>query len=83
MAKYFAKNGRNVTVVTTTKTASDGEFTEQVPDNVKVLELNWLSRAIKTPAPKKHVPRVPSAERNLTRRGKDFVMRLLGQLPDP
>jgi len=83
MAKYMARAGRSVTVVTTRKTAADGDFTEGFPDGIIVHQINWLGR-------------VCDSFRLLDKRGygttvraramrgvKKLVMRMFGQLPDP
>lgn len=84
MAKYFARAGRSVTVITTRKGASDGAFTEPFPPGVKVIELSASGRAV----PSKHdATRSETSTIDGSRRGirklKDAVMSLLGQLPDP
>jgi glycosyltransferase involved in cell wall biosynthesis len=83
MAKYFARAGRSVTVVTTRKSAADGDFTESFPPGVKVLQLDWLGRSgdsiVGTNAHEPMYIGKPSAKRKI----KEFVMQWFGQLPDP
>lgn len=84
MAKFFARAGRKVTVVTPTKSAADGEFTESVPEGVALYEIDALGRrrASKAP-PAQTVPYRASRRGRIMRRIKDFTMRKLGQIPDP
>lgn len=82
MAKYFTQMGRRVTVLTTLKSASDGNFTELLPTGVDVLHLDVLGRIATLPRSGRHVepPAGPVAERA---RLKEVVMQICGQLPDP
>lgn len=56
MAKYFARSGRNVTVITTTKTVADGAFSEIVPSGVNLIELDWRGRTSPSVAGGEHPP---------------------------
>ena len=47
-AKYLALSGHQITVISTTKSASDGPLTEEVPQYVTLLELNGLGVLSKT-----------------------------------
>lgn len=84
LSKYLCRAGRNVTVITTTKSPSDGEFSETMPDQVEVLELNWkgkLQQSVDF-----HRPTGVAQEqqgKTLMRRTKDLMMHAFGQLPDP
>ncbi|MGB3024315.1 glycosyltransferase [Paradevosia shaoguanensis] len=84
MSKYFAKAGRNVTVISTTKLAGQGEFSEPFPDGVEVIELNWWGKV--SPTPLSEVASETASQvhpRSAWRRFKDLVMGMFGQLPDP
>lgn len=83
MAKYFARSGRDVVVITTRKSESDGEFTEAAPPNVKVIELDVFGRTTKSVRSRVPNKTVALDEKTLKRRIKNFVMRWLGQVPDP
>lgn len=79
LSKYFAREGRSVTVITTAKGAGDGPFSEAAPPGVRVLEIDALGRA--TPS----VQSVPPTTESLPprRRARHLVQRWFGQLPDP
>ena len=47
-AKYLALSGHQITVISTTKSASDGPLTEEVPQYVTLLELNGLGGLSRT-----------------------------------
>ncbi|MEA2882754.1 MAG: hypothetical protein QOH32_2010 [Bradyrhizobium sp.] len=83
MSKYFARAGRNVTVIATSKSAGDGEFTEAIPDGVDLIELDWFGRDAPTDRDQVFVPIDPGGRRTAIRKTKDFIMNWLGQLPDP
>lgn len=84
MAKYFARAGRRVTVLTSRKTAAHGALTEPTPPGVEVIELDLIGRAHSS------APAVPQADGvhlvSATSGGrslKALVWKLFGQLPDP
>lgn len=83
LSKYFQALGHHVTVITTQKRRTDGEFTENIPEGVQLVELNGVGR--ERPSVDeggKFEPMYssrPSWKRNL----KDLVMAMFGQLPDP
>lgn len=81
MAKYFARAGRTVTVVTPAKTYRDGAFTEPLPENVAVHELGWFGRGGTSQLTR--APRDGNVPGGGGRGFKDAVMKLLGQVPDP
>lgn len=82
MSKYFARSGRSVTVITTRKSARDGEFTERLPEGVEVYEIDRLGRRADSQPPAKKSG-TQSAAVNTRRTLKSLVMRCGGQLPDP
>lgn len=81
--KYWAQLGVDVTVITTTKTNSDGEFTEEVPEGVSIYELSSFG-CLKPSFSngEKFVP-LYSDKKSFKRKVKDFVMKVFGQIPDP
>jgi len=83
ISKYLAKEGCEVTVITTRKTGSDGQFTEKYPEGIEVIELDFLGRSY--PSKESDGVFVPmySGKASYNRRLKDFVMNILGQVPDP
>lgn len=85
MSKYFARWGRNVTVIAPRKGPIDGAFTEHVPDGVHLIELDHFGRFSPT-----QVDEMASGGQGFGppqtgwfRSLKNFVMRQMGQLPDP
>jgi glycosyltransferase involved in cell wall biosynthesis len=87
MAKYFARSGREITVITTSKRPSDGSFTEAFPAAVTVLEIDGLGRLRPTTRPiaPENCGSAPNAAPTpgWVRKAKNWVMKWLGQLPDP
>lgn len=83
LSKYLAADGHDVTVITTQKTSADGDFTEATPPDVRVVELNWLGRSAPSVKTAAAFEPMYTGKPSLKRRTKDFVMRMLGQLPDP
>lgn len=83
ISKYLASDGHSVTVITTKKTASDGQFTEVYPVGVTVIELDGFGRR-KTSTERDGVFEPMYTETpSFKRRFKDFVLNMLGQVPDP
>lgn len=84
MSKYFARAGRNVTVISTTKLPGQGEFSEPFPEGVEVIELNWWGKVSPTSSGKPEPEAAKQVHpRSAWRRFKDLVMGMFGQLPDP
>lgn len=84
MAKYFARAGRSVTVITTQKRAGDGVFSEQVPEGVRLLEMNAMGQlAPSVPGSAPAAGPSPAKGGGLGTRIKRLVQRWFGQLPDP
>lgn len=83
LSKYAARWGRRVTVIATRKAATDGEFTEEVPPGVELIEIDNLGRI----RPSRVMPAQGedrrSAKPGLGTRIKWLVQDLLGQVPDP
>lgn len=83
LSKYFAAMGHDVTVIATRKSSSDGGFTEATPAGVKLLELDALGRLRPSEENGTRFEPMYVGQPSLKRRAKDWVMRGLGQLPDP
>jgi glycosyltransferase involved in cell wall biosynthesis len=85
MAKYFARAGRNVTVLTTRKTDSDGAFTEPFPAGATIIELGWTGRraASGVSAVSPAMLTAMEAKRPRRRSLKQIATRWFGQIPDP
>lgn len=83
ISKYLVLAGHEVTVITTSKTASDGAFTEEVPTGVKLIELNRFGLERQSQETGKDFQPMYSGKPSFNRRLKDWVMRKMGQLPDP
>ncbi|WP_246218831.1 glycosyltransferase [Parasphingorhabdus halotolerans] len=83
MTKFFARAGHTVTVCTTSKSGSDGEFTEETPKGVAVFELDRLGRISPSEQGKRQFEDMYSDKPSFSRRLKAIVMDLFGQLPDP
>ncbi len=83
LSKYFTSLGHEVTVITTQKSSADGEFTESVPMGVHLVELDWLGRKRSSVDTGVSFEPMYSGKPTWRRRLKDFVMAVLGQVPDP
>lgn len=83
LSKYFKSLGHQVTVLTTSKSCADGEFTESTPDGVQLIELNWAGRRQESVANGVYFEPMYSGQPSWRRRLKDRVMAAMGQLPDP
>lgn len=83
ISKYLVVAGHEVTVITSSKTASDGAFTEILPNGVNVVELSRLG--LNRPSREEGNAFQPmyTGKPSLSRKLKDWVMRKMGQLPDP
>lgn len=83
LSKYFISFGHDVTVITTCKRRSDGDFTETVPKGVKIVELDWSG--LERPSVNSGVTfeSMYSGKPSWRRRLKDWVMGVFGQIPDP
>lgn len=83
LTKYFINMGHNVTVITPRKSLLDGDFTEEVPNGVNLIELNKLGKeSASSPQDSKFevkYTKKPSYMLHI----KKWVMRWLGQIPDP
>lgn len=83
LSKYAVRWGCEVTVIATVKTPADGEFTEEAPPGVRVMELSGWGRA-RAPAPiRPPSTDLRSAPPGLKRKIKNLVQDLFGQVPDP
>lgn len=83
LSKYFTAMGHDVTVITTRKRRSDGEFTEHVPKGVQLVELDGVGRERPSVDAGGTFEPMYSDRPSWTRRLKDCVMVMFGQLPDP
>ncbi|WP_396267890.1 glycosyltransferase [Ideonella sp.] len=83
LSKYFVSFGHTVSVITPQKNTSHGEFTESVPPGVNLIELNWLGLRRASIDNGGRFEPMYSGRPSLARRVKDWVMDLLGQIPDP
>ena len=83
LSKYLVAAGHDVTVITTSKTASDGAFTEVVPKGVKVIELGRFGFERPSQETGSTFQPMYTSKPSFNRLLKDWVMRLMGQLPDP
>lgn len=83
LSKYFTALGHGVTVITTRKRRSDGEFTEQVPKGVQLVELDGFGREQPSVDAGGTFEPMYSDRPSWKRRLKDRVMVMFGQLPDP
>ena len=83
-AKYLARDGHEIVVVSTRKTLRDGPLTEPVPPYVRLYELDASGRSAQTQSAS--IPAVanqPAVKRiHWTRRLRQQIMRLFGQLID-
>lgn len=83
LSKYFTAFGHSVSVITPSKTRADGDFTEKVPNGVKLIELNWLGRERPSVHDGAKFEPMYIGKPSWKRRAKDWVMAKLGQVPDP
>ncbi len=83
ISKYLATEGHSITVITTKKTSSDGAFTEVLPVGVNVIELSFLGRDANSAELDGTFEPMYTGKPSWRRRVKDFVLRVLGQIPDP
>ncbi len=83
ISKYLAAAGHHVTVATTQKRSEHGDFTEDVPAGVRLLELGPTGKLAPSQATGDGFQPMYTAKRTWKRRLKDAVMAWCGQLPDP
>jgi glycosyltransferase involved in cell wall biosynthesis len=85
LSKYFARSGRQVTVITTVKRRSDGDFTEPTPPGVTVHHISPLGRIRTSIEAMQSTVNdgTPMARPGVGRRVKNVIMRWFGQLPEP
>ncbi len=83
LSKYIAAMGHSVTVITPRKTLADGEFTEETPVGVNLIELNAWGRDASSVADGARFEPMYIENPSKLRRFKDLVMRWFGQVPDP
>jgi Glycosyl transferase 4-like domain len=83
MTKYFAREGHNVTVFTTSKSGADGEFSEAIPEGVELYELDGFGRIKPSLQGKVLFEDMYAGKPSFKRKLKRRVMNWFGQLPDP
>jgi glycosyltransferase involved in cell wall biosynthesis len=83
LSKYFVLAGHDVTVITTTKSELDGDFTEMIPAGVNLIEIDGFGRDRKSWGISSKHEALYAEQPSLRRRFKNLVMSLLGQIPDP
>ena len=83
LSKYFTALGHQVTVITTQKFRTDGDFTELVPKGVQLVELDWVGRERSSIDIGGVFEPMYSGRPSWKRILKDRVMAMFGQLPDP
>jgi glycosyltransferase involved in cell wall biosynthesis len=83
LCKYFRALGHDVTVLTTRKRRSDGEFTEQVPYGIHLIELDSFGRERRSTDTGGSFEPMYVGRPSWRRRLKDLVMAAFGQIPDP
>ena len=79
LSKYLVAAGHDVTVITTSKTASDGAFTEVVPKGVKLIELSRFGFERPSHETGSAFQPMYTGKPSFNRRSKDWVMRQMGQ----
>lgn len=83
MSKYFARAGYKVSVITTSKSGLDGEFTEDIPPGVHLFELDQFGRSRPSSQGEVRFQDMYAGKPSLGRRLKAWVMKWFGQVPDP
>ncbi|MEH2561403.1 glycosyltransferase [Bradyrhizobium sp. AZCC 2289] len=85
-AKYLSRSGHEIVVVSTGKSTRDGPLTEAVPPYIRLYEINSFGRVAKSSGEtdRADTQRASSKKRiHWTRRVKQKLMRLFGQVLDP
>ena len=83
LVKYLVPLGNEVTVITTSKSRRDGDFTESYPKNIDVIEINWLGKLKSSdPSEGKFEPMYIHGA-SWRRKIKDKIYEICGQIPDP
>lgn len=83
LSKYLVAAGHDVTVITSSKTAADGAFTEKAPVGAHTIELSPFGfERSSRPTGSTFQPMYTDSP-SVYRRFKNFVMRQMGQIPDP
>ncbi|MBX9574769.1 MAG: hypothetical protein K2X07_03935 [Caulobacteraceae bacterium] len=85
LSAYFAEWGEEVVVISTTKSGTVADLSETPPPGVTLLEVDPLGRLRPSRASSAVSASSPASAVGQTtgQKLKAFVMRLLGQLPDP
>ena len=83
LVKYLVPLGNVVTVITTSKSRLDGNFTESYPKNIEVIEINWLGKhKLSDPSKGKFEPMYVQGA-SWRRKIKNKIYKICGQIPDP
>ncbi|MBP5100090.1 glycosyltransferase [Pseudomonas protegens] len=83
ISKYLAAAGHTVTVITTKKTSADGDFSEPLPEKVKVLELDKMGRISTSEKVDASFEPMYVGNPSWRRKLKNYIQNILGQVPDP
>lgn len=83
LSKYFIGFGHGVTVITPQKKSIDGKFSEDIPSGVNLIELNWSGLERPSVDSGGQFEPLYTSKPSLSRRFKNLVMHILGQIPDP
>lgn len=83
-AKYLARDGHEVVIVSTSKSTRDGPLTEPVPKHVRLYEIDARGRVAQSrkAAPQAAQPTATAKRIHWTRRVRQQLMRLFGQVLD-
>lgn len=84
-AKYLSRRGHEIVIVSTRKSMRDGPLTEQVPPYVRLYEIDSRGRVAKPDDVATGAAAYPPSDKRIhwTRRLKQRLMPLFGQVPDP
>lgn len=85
-SKYLVRAGHEVVIVSTRKSTVDGPLTEQVPERVRLYEIDALGRRRPSTVAAGSAAQGGAeavASIHWSRRLKQYLARTIGQLPDP
>ncbi len=81
-AKYLARSGHDIVIVSTRKTMRDGPLTEPIPAYVRLYEIDRSGRLVKTDCSATPTANGAAKRIHWTRRLRQRLMRLFGQALD-